>query len=68
MRVSFVTSEKSDPRASHELDSSSPSQLIAQNVKVVSIARLNEVERSATLLNHNPITNPERKTNLTIER
>src|ERR1051325_9958251 len=70
-RGSFVTPKKSDPRIhtnSHKPGSSSPSQLVAQNVEVVSIARLNEVESSSTLLNYDPITNFQRKSNLTIKR
>src|SRR6185369_11592749 len=45
-----------------------PTQLIAQNVEVVSIAWLNEIERRAALANPDAIRNLQRKTNLPVER
>src|SRR5215213_792804 len=45
-----------------------PAQFVAQDVEVVSITRLNEVERRAALPNYDPVRNLESKTNLPVER
>src|ERR1700741_2492866 len=45
-----------------------PAQLVAQNVEVVSIHWLNEIECRAALSNHDSIGNFQRKPDLPIER
>src|SRR6185436_2895824 len=45
-----------------------PTQLVAQNVEVVSVHWLNEIECRAALSNYNSIRNLKRKTDLTIKR
>ena len=59
--VSGIGDRSLDVKVLAESKSASPPQLVAQNVKVVSVAGLNQIERRVALSNHNSILNLQRE-------
>src|SRR6185369_17147178 len=67
-RLSSLLSDMFYLRTHRGTELTTPTQLVAQNVEVVSVHWLNEIECRAALSNHDFIRNFQRKTDLTIKR
>ena len=66
--ASALAMQKRKPAtANNRFMGSPPLQFIAQHLEVISIGRLHEIKRRATLANQNPIARLQSKANLTIE-